>query len=320
MQRDRRRLIIDGDFVRAPRAVVPLLAVTGATVVVVTAGAGAAIKGGSGGGPTPASAADTPRQPAATVKALTWNVCGNKAPHCPLGTNPAKLAATISYHMQNQAVDGRKVKANVVFLQEVCSGHLKILGRYGWLRSWSWTFAPAKKAGGKPKTCANGQGQFGVAIGAAQKLTGVSKTYLPSPKFEGRVAVCGTLAGWGTRLCTAHLSSGMKSDDPKGTYRKLQTARLKTLAGTGRVVFGGDFNDQPAKPSLDVLYRAYRECDQGAGAGRGGEFTHQNAQGKAWEKLDYVFAGRASTLSCDVPDAAVRSSDHRPVIAVATFR
>lgn len=304
---------------RAPRAVVPLLAVTGATVVVVTAGAGAAIKGGSSGHPDPASAADTARQ-AATVNAMTWNVCGNKSAHCPLGANPGKLAETISFHMQNQTVDRAKVKVNAVFLQEVCSGHVKKLGGYGWLKSWSWAFAPAKQANGKPKTCANGQGQFGVALGTAQKLTGVTKTYLKSPKFEGRVAICGTVAKWATRVCTAHLSSGMKADDPKGAYRRVQTAMLKTLAGTDRVVLGGDFNDQPTKPSLNVLYGAYRECDQGPGNTRGGESTHQNAKGKAWEKLDYIFAGKATAISCDVPDAAVRSSDHRPVVATVTFR
>jgi endonuclease/exonuclease/phosphatase family metal-dependent hydrolase len=306
--------------VRAPRAVVPLLAVIGATVVVVTAGAGAAIKGGSSGGPAPASAADTAGQQAATVNAVTWNVCGNKASHCPLGAKPSKLAATIALHIKSDVADGRKVKANVVFLQEVCAGHVKALSRYGSLRSWSWAFAPAKQASGKPKSCANGQGQFGVAMGTEQKLTGVSKTYLRSPKFEGRVAICGTVASWATRVCTAHLSSGLKSDDPKGAYRKVQTAQLKRLAGTSRVVLGGDFNDQPTKPPLDVLYGAYRECDQGPGNTRGGEKTYQGARGKATEKLDYIFAGKASGLSCDVPNTPVASSDHRPVVAVINFR
>ncbi|MBO2449350.1 endonuclease/exonuclease/phosphatase family protein [Actinomadura barringtoniae] len=307
---------------RAPRAVVPLLAVTGATVVVVTAGAGAAIKGGSSGHSGPASAADTASRPAVPVNVLTWNVCGNKSAHCPLGADPAKLAATISYTAQNATVDGTKARANVVFLQEVCSGHVKRLGGYGWLRSWSWAFAPAKQADGKPKTCANGQGQFGVALGSAQKLGNVTRTYLKSPKFEGRVAVCANVASWSARLCTAHLSSGMKADDPTGAYRKVQTARLKSLvgAGTGRVVLGGDFNDQPTKPALDVLYGAYRECDQGTGVTHGGESTHQNAKGKAWEKLDYIFTGKTATVSCDVPNSVVRSSDHRPVIAAITLR
>ncbi|MEU5881114.1 endonuclease/exonuclease/phosphatase family protein [Spirillospora sp. NPDC047279] len=301
---------------RAPRALIPLLAVAAATAVVVTAGAGAAIQRGPASAP---ALADPAPVPAATVSVLNWNVCGNNYSHCPLGAEPAELVQRIASHMKGGAVAGRPFKANAIFLQEVCAGQVKTLARAAALRSWSWAFAPAREADGKPVACGNGQGQFGVALGAQQRLSGVQKVNLPSPAFEGRVAVCGDVAAWKTRLCTTHLSSRLTGDDTTGAWRLKQTRQLATMAGTGRVVVGGDFNDQPQKPSLDGLYAAYTECDQGPGGARAGENTTQDTRGRTTEKIDYVFATKTARIACEVPGQPVRASDHRPVAAVVTL-
>ncbi|MFG1998093.1 endonuclease/exonuclease/phosphatase family protein [Spirillospora sp. NPDC048911] len=299
---------------RAPRALIPLLAVAGAAVVVVTAGAGAAIEQGDDSGPPRADAAQATRTTAVNV--LNWNVCGDTDARCPLGTKPAEVVKTVVTQMKNNVVSGRKVKADAVFLQEVCSGHVKAIAEQTGTNAWSWKFAPVLQTNGKPATCKNGQGQLGVGMGTEHEITGVEKVYLPSPRARRQVALCGNVASLGNlRLCTAQLS-----DEPNGEWRRKQTQKIVSLAGAGRVVFGGDFNDQPKQPALDVLYRSFAECDQAAGGARAGERTHQNAQGLAVAKTDYVFATKTAGIACEVPNLPVRTSDHRPIAAVVHFR
>ncbi|WP_192809921.1 endonuclease/exonuclease/phosphatase family protein [Actinomadura rudentiformis] len=298
---------------RAPRALIPLLAVSGAAVVVVTAGAGAAIEQGDDPVPPVTDVAEGTRTTAVNV--LNWNVCGDTDPRCPAGAKPAEVVRTVSTQLKNNVVGGRKVKANAVFLQEVCLGHVKAIAGQPGMSAWSWQFAPVLQSNGKPATCANGQGQFGVAMGAQQQITGVEKVYLPSPRTRRYVALCGNVASWNTRLCTAQLSN-----EANGEWRLKQTQKLTELAGARRVVFGGDFNDQPQKPALDVLYRSFSECDQAAGGTRAGERTYQNAQGLALAKTDYVFASKSAEVACEVPNQPVRISDHRPIAAVVNFR
>lgn len=282
--------------------------------MVVTAGAGAAIEHRDDPGPPVSDVAQGTQT--TTVNVLNWNVCGDTDPRCPAGAKPAEVVRTVSTQMKNNVVGGRKVKANAVFLQEVCLGHVKAIAGQSGMSGWSWQFAPVLQPNGKPAACANGQGQFGVAMGAQQEIAGVEKVYLPSPRTRRQVALCGNVASWNsTRLCTAQLS-----DEPNGEWRRKQTQKLTELAGVGRVVFGGDFNEQPQKPALDVLYRSFGECDQAAGGARAGERTFQNAQGLAVAKTDYVFASKSAEIACEVPNQPVRSSDHRPIAAVVNFR
>ncbi|GAA2617047.1 endonuclease/exonuclease/phosphatase family protein [Actinomadura fulvescens] len=295
---------------RAPRALIPLLAVSGAAVVVVTAGAGAAIEQGDDPGPPAADMAQDTRTTAVNV--LNWNVCGDTDPRC--GAKPADVVKTVSAQLKGNVVSGRRIKANAVFLQEICLGQVKAIA--AGTGTWSWQFAPVLRADGKPAACANGQGQFGIALGSQHEISGVEKVYLPAPRARRQPALCGNVASWSNlRLCTAQLS-----DEPNGEWRRRQTQKITALAGAGRVVFGGDFNEQPNKPALDVLYRSFGECDQTAGGARTGERTYQNAQGLAVAKTDYVFATKTAGIACEVPNQPVRSSDHRPIAAVVHFR
>lgn len=302
---------------RAPRALIPLLAVCGAAAVVVTAGAGAAIEGAPDLGPAHADAAR--ELPAATVTAMTWNVCGDAAPGCPLGSRPAELVREIPQQLAEVRVGGRKVNLDAVFLQEVCSEQVSALGKAAPFQSWSWEFAAYRDVNGKPRDCANGQGRLGVAIGARERLTDARVTELPSPPKLRRVALCAQVDAWHAKLCTTRLSTTRWDDDPRGDYRPRQSRRLAEFAGTGRVLIGGDLAEEPESRNLDALYRQYAECDQGPGTARTGAETKQDWRGAALEKTDYLFASGAAGISCGVPETPVRASDHRPVGAVVRF-
>lgn len=301
---------------RTPRALIPLLAVCGATAVVAAAGAGADIDGlpGSGG---PAHADGVRQVRAVTITAMTWNVCGDAGPGCKLGAKPTELVGRISQQMRATEVGGREVATNAVFLEEVCEGHVRTLKITEWLRKWSWAFAPSPTE----HTCANGQGRLGVAIGTKPKLTEVSRTRLPSPTRQQRVALCGEVQAWSTRVCATQLSSARWDEDPRGEWRRKQVRSLATLAGAGRrVLVGGDLSERPESTALDPLYRDYVECDQGPGPARTGAKTLQDWRGTAVEKADYLFATKSAGVSCGVPASPVRVSDHRPLSAVVRFR
>ncbi|QXJ22944.1 endonuclease/exonuclease/phosphatase family protein [Actinomadura graeca] len=296
---------------RVPRALIPLLSVCGAAAVVAAAGAGAAIDGLPGGGPAHADGARGVS--AVTVKVTTWNVCGTPAPGCPLGADPAALTRRIVQQVGGTEAGGHKGGPAAVFLQEVCSGQVQALKKSG--RRWNWAFAPFTGA----PSCAAGQGRPGVAVGAQAPLTGVRTSPLPSPSRTGRVAVCGDVPSWNTRLCATQFS--VAGEDPSGEWRRKQVDALGTLAGTGvRAVVGGDLSDSPGSAVLDPLYRSYDECDQGAGGARSGAGTAQDWRGAATEKTDYLFVSKGAAASCAVPAAPVASSDHRPLSAVIRFR
>ncbi|MBT2207181.1 endonuclease/exonuclease/phosphatase family protein [Actinomadura sp. NEAU-AAG7] len=303
---------ISGERVRSPRALIPLLSVCGAAAVVAAAGAGAAIDGLPGGGPAHADGAR--ETPAVTISAMTWNVCGVPRPGCPLGGRPEELTRRITTRMNATEVGGRTVKTNAVFLQDVCSGQVKTLKRTGRFAKWTWAFAPF--AGGP--ACAGGQGRPGVAVGVEAQMGGVRTSRLPSPSYAGRSAVCGDVPSWNTRVCGTQFST--KAEDPDGAWRRKQAHALVSVAGSGaRVVVGGDLTDGPEDPVLDPLYRAYAECDQSAAA-RTGAKTVQDWRGQALRKADYLFITKDTGTSSSVPDAAVTSSDHRPLSAVIRFR
>ncbi|MCQ0017488.1 endonuclease/exonuclease/phosphatase family protein [Actinomadura madurae] len=162
-------------------------------------------------------------------------------------------------------------------------------------------------------TCADGQGDAGLAIGTDAELTEHGQTKLPAPAGHSRIALCGEVPSWKTRVCVTQLGT---SEDAQ--WRRKEAGTLATLAGKGRVLIGGDFADAPDSPALDPLYAAYAECDQ-TGSSRTGAKTRQNWQGTAVEKTDYLFIGKSASVSCTVPTANTKSSDHRPLSAVIRY-
>ncbi|WUH99476.1 endonuclease/exonuclease/phosphatase family protein [Spirillospora sp. NBC_00431] len=296
---------------RSPRALIALFSVCAAAAVVAAAAAGASIEGLPGGGPAPAAHADgaAPPPDAVTINAVTWNVCGDAAPGCPLGADPAALARQVAQRMHATEVGGRKVAANAVLLQEVCEGQVRAFKKSGWTARWSWAFAASPQGA----SCSAGQGRSGVAIGTAAPLAGTERSELPSPPGRARVALCGEVPSWTTRVCVTRLDP---SED--AGWRRKQAAALTTLAGAGRVLVGGDFGDAPESPALDPLYRSYAECDQ-SGPVRTGAKTRQDWTGTAVEKTDYLFIAKSAAASCSVPAERVKASDHRPLSGVVRY-
>ncbi|WP_026412494.1 endonuclease/exonuclease/phosphatase family protein [Actinomadura oligospora] len=302
---------------RAPRALIPLLAVCGAGVVVALAGAGAAIEKSPALGSTdaerPRAGADGP----VSVNAVTWDVCGDAEPGCPLGGDPDGLVRRFDKQLASAAVAGKVVQPDALLLQRVCSAQVKSMKALGRLKSWSWAFAPQAAADDRTdRACVNGQGRLGLAIATREPLTDVHHSGLPSQPGHGRIAVCGTVRAWGARVCTAQFSSSAPGDDPDGTWRPKQAQALLGLADADRVIIGGDFADKPRAKSLNAFYSIYSEC---GGPRRAGDPTLQDDSGKATEKTDYIFATRSAQLGCGVPASPVRSSDHRPVTATIRF-
>ncbi|MFA1549689.1 endonuclease/exonuclease/phosphatase family protein [Actinomadura chokoriensis] len=290
---------------RSPRALIPLLSVCAAAAVVTAAATGATIEGlPGGGGPAHADGAAEPPE-AVTIKAVTWNVCGG--PGCPSGTAPAQLTKQIVQRMRATEVGGRKVKTNAVLLQEVCEGHVRAFKKT--MGTWTWAFAASSDGG----ACAQGQGRAGVAIGTEAKLTEPRQAKLPAPAGRTRIALCGEVPSWTTRVCVTQLSPA-----EGGEWRQKQARALATLAGSGRVLLGGDFADGPESSALDPLYGAYAECDQ-SGSSRTGAKTRQNWQGTAIDKTDYLFITKSAAASCSVPTARTAASDHRPLSAEIRF-
>ncbi|MFD0901207.1 endonuclease/exonuclease/phosphatase family protein [Actinomadura sediminis] len=286
---------------------------TAAAVIVTIAGAGAAIKGVPGGGP--AHADSVPRElPSATVNAVTWNVCGEARPGCPLGGDPDGLAAKIVERAGTTVVGGREVEPNAVLLQEVCAGQVDTLRDDDDLDGWSWEFAEYPGGG----ECADEQGRLGLALGTAAALAGTETEELPAPEGDGRIALCGEVDAWGARVCVTQFTPA--AADPAGEWRTKQAGALAEFAGSGRVVIGGDLADGPKSAVLDPLYAAYNECDQGPGTTRTGDETLQDWRGTAIAKHDFIFMSKSASVSCGVPAEHVESSHHRPLSAAVRFR
>ncbi|MFI0486352.1 endonuclease/exonuclease/phosphatase family protein [Actinomadura sp. 9N215] len=296
---------------RSPRALIPLLSVCAAAAVVAAAATGASIEGLAGGDRSPAAHADgaAVRPDAVTINALTWNVCGGAEPGCPLGAAPAALAKQVAQRMHATEVGGRKVATDAVLLQEVCEGHVRAFKKAAVTSRWAWAFAAPPKGA----SCAAGQGRLGVAIGTTAPLAGTERADLPAPPGRAHVALCGEVPSWTTRVCVTRLDP---SED--AGWRRRQTTALAALAGTGRVLFGGDLGAAPASPAFDPLYRSYAECDQSEQS-RTGAMTRQDWTGAAVEKTDYLFIGKSAAVSCSVPAERVKASDHRPLSAVVRY-
>ncbi|RKS79412.1 endonuclease/exonuclease/phosphatase family metal-dependent hydrolase [Actinomadura pelletieri DSM 43383] len=291
---------------RSPRALIPLLSICAAAAVVTAAATGASIEGLPGGGGSALADGAVTSPKAVTIKAMTWNVCGDAEPDCPLGAAPDRLTKEVAERMRTTEVGGREVTPNAVLLQEVCEGHVSAFKKVSWLSSWTWAFAAPSKG----PSCSNGEGRRGVAIATEAPLVEPRSTNLPG---RAQIALCGEVPSWATRVCVTRLETG------SAETRRKQAAALAELAGGGRVLFGGDLGDTPDSSPLDPLYRSYAECDQ-SGTSRSGAGTRQDWTGAAVAKTDYLFISRSAAVSCSVPTERVKTSDHRPLSAVVRYR
>ncbi|MFI6991811.1 endonuclease/exonuclease/phosphatase family protein [Nonomuraea wenchangensis] len=193
---------------------------------------------------------------APVVHVMTWNACAGTYASCPLFRRTT--AELLAWHVAVLAT-----KADVVFLQEFCTGadadlERELATRTG--RAWSVKSAGFAHPDGSPYQCApdwNGRprGVWSITMAVAEPDARFEVHALISPPWgTRRYAICTA----GRTFCTAHLSSGSIYDDrQKGApYRHRQ---LRELFKLGRGVVGGDLNLVPRDAA--PAYEGRDECD-----------------------------------------------------------
>ncbi len=240
-----------------------------------------------------------------TINAVTWNVCGG--PGCPSGAAPAKLTKQVVQRMRSTEVGGRKVRTNAVLLQEVCEGHVRTFKKT--MDTWTWAFAASPTVA----LARRARAKLASRSAPTNRSSGPARRSSPPPP-TARASHCAARCRPGRPGCASRSSARPRATS--GGRRRPAPSRRSL--GTGRVLVGGDLADSPDSPALDPLYTAYDECDQ-SGASRTGAKTRQNWQGTAVEKTDYLFITKSAAVSCSVPSARTKASDHRPMSAEIRF-
>jgi endonuclease/exonuclease/phosphatase family metal-dependent hydrolase len=265
----------------------------------------------------------------ATVRAITWNVCGAA---CADG-DPQPLA--------NQAARAvRAWNADILFLQEVCANQVAAIRSA--LPGYEGTF----KSQLRSSRC-GGTGKHGIAVfvrgsSSNERWTNMGGTEgLTGPEYF-LLAVDGRAADGRTyTAATAHLrvkcDAEYDYDDcaPITNQARIEQSEvivdeLEWLVDDGvPVILGGDFNMLPASEPMSMFYGSdagghgvFAEADgtEAGATGRGGESTACDKE----QKIDYVFYSMAQFKDLDGDAAACattdRVSDHRLLRATATLR
>jgi endonuclease/exonuclease/phosphatase family metal-dependent hydrolase len=247
----------------------------------------------------------------ASVRALTFNICGNICRKGETLRTSENLARQIALK-----------QPTVVFLQEVCYSQFLALQSRIVRAGYSATFVAASRGG----HCdlydkKHGEG-FGIALAVKGTFTGRTVRWLPSPsivKPERRalLGVTAKIGGRSTFVATTHTAPG-------GPNLEAQLGAisfyLAVMSQTRPVIVGGDFNSLPDNPGLDNFYSdlvpdghgPFREMDDtdlapGLPTCRCGEESFD----VAGRKIDYVFASRDSFEPVTANTDATGYSDHR---------
>ncbi|MBT2438568.1 hypothetical protein J7E93_00175 [Streptomyces sp. ISL-36] len=299
----------------------------------------------------PARPAPTTPATAEDFKVMSWNVCANANEAC--GNN--RVTGDVLGDQIVARLGGAAADYDALFLQEICEKHtgaieakLEAATKTG----WHVRFAPiqyavdgstVKAARSCAKTGTGGvynvdRGAYGIGLAVPEASTWSKAYALTSPvnrtvgttwtRMEQRAVLCATIAARAVQFCSAHLSSGLATDDADGTYRVKQAKELESIVHSEtpagyRTVFGGDFNVVPPdstapdgpKEALTGLYAADRECDEGLWAERPRDGRTTKPLDGREIKIDYIFAPAAAQIvSCGVT-ADAGSSDHYPISA-----
>ncbi|MEV6953406.1 FG-GAP-like repeat-containing protein [Streptomyces sp. NPDC051183] len=279
--------------------------------------------------PAQAGAA-TVRPAAPEIRVVSWNICGEAggdrgdAGYCPYRDEPAQKMDQVK-----QLVDEQR--ANVVMLQEVCGeapdSHMALLqARLG--AGWSIRHAAGARPDGRTDCRAGLTGQLGVLLAVKGEITSaVSENTLPAGDDRQTLpALCASVAGWTTTVCTTHIVAGQ---DQRAAEQIKHVKAFLDRNGPNGVVVGGDFNRNAGAPAMEPLTGGYDRCIEGT--------TYHGwdtaAKAHAWHRLDHLFttraagAGRFASCSIDASRMDVTEnepaggapsgySDHAPVTGV----
>ena len=254
---------------------------------------------------------------AASIRAVTWNICGWKVQDACRYPSIGAKAAEIK-----NVIDLRD--ANVVLLQEACQAHVaelaRILGPEWTLHAtpyMRWTSSTSSR----PIWCGNDHpgSADAIAYGSVNVVVGIKEAGIPAsqktveylPGFTGtnrwrHPLLCVSSFTLDVRACTSHLTwpgewDGTSSQVEEQNMRRAQVSRIvERLADDPRAVVGGDFNTWPpdgpdhAADQIVGMYDAFRECDQAVyGDLRAGRPTNGGY------RIDYIF-GHGTWSSCNV--------------------
>ncbi|WP_433892482.1 LamG-like jellyroll fold domain-containing protein [Streptomyces sp. CA-111067] len=274
-----------------------------------------------------------------SVRAMTWNICGEAggatpatSAYCPDRARPDLKARAVA-----DIVSERNL--NAVMFQEICSGSAD--DGYGNSAStpanpsdleaissalgagWTFQWAKVQRPDGRSDCRGGLSGTLSVAIGVKGAIDWSHAVPLPVPLNRGAdraQVLCVAAAGWETRICTTHLAN---IDDAAVYTDELSTVHGE-IANYPSVLLGGDFNTR-SQANLQALYSTMAECDQqsyapGDAAGEATHFTYQpvvpdpatgviSSGTYSAAKLDYLFS-TAGFTGCDALTERADQADY----------
>lgn len=241
--------------------------------------------------PTTNTSAAAPDAAAATesVRAMTWNICGEAGGLAPTpdhtdgvdhisGYDPGYCPHRNDHRVKATAVADMVAEHNLnaIMVQEICGGpdgavpagsELDELA-HALPGGWHLTWVPSTRPGDARdtgSTCRNGlPGRYGIALGAKGLLVNTTHKWLledQDKRWEQTQVLCSDVVDWQTTICSTHLT-----DDPERNYPYYGaevTGLLSAVGAHPNVVFGGDFNAEGGTKAgaLSPLYAKYSECD-----------------------------------------------------------
>ncbi|MFL6073802.1 MAG: LamG-like jellyroll fold domain-containing protein [Mycobacteriales bacterium] len=260
--------------------------------------------------PGPAHGAAAPAFTVESVRAVTWNICGEAGGPVPTPADPSPAYCPYRNQPQVKADAVANVIAvrrlNAVILEETCwgaPGSLIDLLQQDLGPAWQFTTAEMKRPDGTSNCRGGLTGTLGIAIGVKGQLGEQSRTTLPvpNPGYGQNDVLCTSVVGWQTEVCGTHLSN-----DPGAPYAdEVETVR-SVVSRYPRVVLGGDFNTS-VRTKLQPLYDLFGECDAqvyypGEASNEVTHFTYAPTASDTGHytstKIDYLFA-TAGFTNCD---------------------
>jgi endonuclease/exonuclease/phosphatase family metal-dependent hydrolase len=262
----------------------------------------------------------------AQVRAISWNICGEaggvrgSTGWCPYREYPGVKSEQV-------ALVAEERQANVLFLQEICSGaegsHLaRLQERLG--PGWDFAYAAAARPDGRTDCRGTLTGTLSVALAVKGEITGITEedTVPSSPNDKLRLPIlCATVSGWTMRVCTTHL---IPSDEDRARGQA-QNVRDYLEQLNAEYVVGGDFNRNPHASALEPLDDLSR-CIDGYTFHR---WDHETQEHR-YHMLDRFYTNSSGAFSdCSIDrdrmDQTVNESssgapdgysDHAPIFAV----
>ncbi|WP_129663808.1 endonuclease/exonuclease/phosphatase family protein [Phytoactinopolyspora endophytica] len=295
-------------------------------------------------GPEPPPATSTESSLAAgmaTVKVITYNLCGAAA-HC---DNPGEILDRTGYVIDEVLA----YDADVVLLTEVCYlqyAHMRDeLADNGYSPGWVAAYGRVNNCtppGGNTETLASeNKLRFGQVMFAKNSLTAREDIPLSATNYGVNAiikAMCYDLdvggLGQGTaRACVAQTRSGASGPGARARWEQNATLAAEVdrylLGNDQAVILGGDFNAEPADDEIDMFYEldgigAFVEADmtdadhfsneclsQQLSHCRSGAPTYGTGTATP-KKIDYIFfsADHASNLDAEVRPIGPNSDHH----------